>query len=289
MRPPSKLSRREVLGLTVAGSLTVLVGGYYGVDALIHEAKSISESFTNSGGTNVSGSFYSTFRKREVGYTIGYPKGHVEGSALPLIVFFHGFRGTHEHGLAGYSPSEAVSVRTNGRQVRPMAIVTVDGGGGYWHPHPLDDPMGMVMHELIPMMNHRGLGVAPNPIFTMGISMGGYGAIAFAENFPHVFSAVAAISPAIFVTYEHVKYVNPGAYWSASDFARYDAVTHTASLRQIPLRVASGLSDPFHPWVQDFVSKLVPGNVVVFAPGGHDGAFFYNQIAPSIEFLANQL
>ena len=123
--------------------------------------------------------------------------------------------------------------------------------------------MGMVMNELIPRMQRRGLGVRARQIGVMGISMGGYGAIAFAEHYPTHFSVVAAISPAIFVTYEHVKYVNPGAYWSAHDFARYDAVTHAASLRQIPLRVASGLSDPFHPWVQDFESKLGPGNVVV--------------------------
>ena len=42
-----------------------------------------------------------------------------------------------------------------------MAIVTVDGGDGYWNPHPGDDPQAMVVDELIPLCQAKGLGVAP--------------------------------------------------------------------------------------------------------------------------------
>jgi S-formylglutathione hydrolase FrmB len=170
-----------------------------------------------------------------------------------------------------------------------MALVTVDGGNGYWHPHPDDDPMGMIIHELIPMMQRRGLGVRPGSIGAMGISMGGYGAIALAQHYPHIFRAVAAISPAIFASYDWVHYVNPGAYWGPADFAKYDAITHVSALRHTPVRVASGDHDPFHPWVEDFVRRLPASDPVVFPPGEHNGAFFYNQIAPSIEFLAAYL
>ena len=91
------------------------------------------------------------------------------------------------------TPQEAVSLVWTAVRLAPMALVTVDGGGGYWHPHPLDDPMGMVVHELIPMLGRWGLGAPPHRIAAMGISMGGYGAISFAEHYPHLFGAVAAI------------------------------------------------------------------------------------------------
>jgi pimeloyl-ACP methyl ester carboxylesterase len=287
------LTRRGVLTLSGAGLLAA--GGLaFGADRVVSDligtAKTEVDNLTGEGGpgANVSGTFYSHYRNREVGYTVGYPAGFSTHASLPLTVFFHGFRGTHEHCLAGYSPSSAVSVKVDGRRLTPMALVTVDGGNGYWHPHPGDDPMGMVMHELIPMMRARGLG-GDKGTATMGISMGGYGALAFAEHYPTAFRAVAAISPAIFVTYQWVHYVNPGAYWSAQDFARYDAVTHAAALRDIPVRVASGAQDPFHPWVVEFAERLPRTDPVVYPPGAHTGSFFYSQIVPSVAFLSAHL
>ena len=170
-----------------------------------------------------------------------------------------------------------------------MALVTVDGGGGYWHPHPGDDPLGMIVHELIPMMRARGLGRSPHSIAAMGISMGGYGAINMAEHLPGLVNAVAAISPAIFASYDHVHYVNPGAYWSAADFDKYNAISHASLLGHKPVRVASGSSDPFHPWVEEFTTQLPATDPVFYPPGAHDGDFFHSQIAPSMAFLSQHL
>jgi hypothetical protein len=97
----------------------------------------------------------------------------------------HRFGGNHTDAFAGMSPAQAVTLKVSGRPLAPMAVVTVDGGGGYWNPHPNDDPMAMVIEELIPMCQHRGLGAPPDRIATMGISMGGYGALLLAESTPH--------------------------------------------------------------------------------------------------------
>ena len=35
----------------------------------------------------------------------------------------------------------------------------VDGGGGYWNPHPGDNPQAMLTGELIPMCQRKALGV----------------------------------------------------------------------------------------------------------------------------------
>jgi pimeloyl-ACP methyl ester carboxylesterase len=170
---------------------------------------------------------------------------------LPLIVMLHAFGADHTSALANMTPAQAVALRIDGEPLAPMAIVTVDGGGGYWNPHPGDDPMAMVINELIPRCQRLGLGRPPYRIGTMGISMGGYGAILFAEKYPRLIAAVAAISPAIWTRYSQANRANSGAYASAADFADDDVVTHADALAGIPVRVASGYSDPFRPGVHN--------------------------------------
>jgi S-formylglutathione hydrolase FrmB len=236
-----------------------------------------------------SGAFFSRARRRSVGYTIAYPPGHGPGDALPLVVALHGYGGNHTNTLSAMSPARALALRLDGAGLAPMAMVTVDGGGGYWNPHPRDDPMGMVVNELVPMCRTMGLGQPPQRIGTMGISMGGYGAILFAEKFPALFAAVAAISPAIWTSYAQASAANAGAYSSSAAFAANDAVTHAASLAGKPVRVASGDADPFHPGVEALVQSLPPGAEVVFSSGCHNSPFFTSQELPSLAFLARHL
>ena len=171
------------------------------------------------------------------------------------------------------SPAQAVALKVNGKALAPMAMVTVDGGGGYWNPHPGDDPMAMVIGELIPRCQRLGLGRPPRPIGMMGISMGGYGALLFAEKYPHLIAAAAAIGPAIWTSYAQAKAANPGAFASAAAFGANDAIAHTAALAGTAVRVAAGHDDPFFPGVQALARALPPGAVVDFAKGCHTGPF----------------
>jgi enterochelin esterase-like enzyme len=246
-------------------------------------------------GPSLSGTFRSAARRRPVGYTIAYPPGRRPGDELPLVVMLHGYGGNHASALAGLSPAQALALRPGGRPLPPVAMVTVDGGNGYWNPHPGDDPMAMVTGELIPRCQRLGLGLgagagsAPRRVGVMGISMGGYGALLLAEKYPRLFAAVAAISPAIWTSYPQARSANPGAYASAAAFAAADAVTHAAALRGRPVRVASGYADPFHPGVQALARELPAGAVVSFGPGCHDDSFFAAQQPPSLAFLAARL
>lgn len=240
-------------------------------------------------GPTVSGAFFSRARRRVVGYTVGFPPGHARGSELPLVVMLHGEGDNHSDALPGPTPAEAVGISVQGEPLAPMALVTVDGGKGYWHPHPTDDPMTMVVHELIPMLQGWGLGRTPDQIATMGISMGGYGAVLLAELHPRLFRAVAAISPAVWTSYAQAAAVNPGAYDSAAQFARYDAVTHAATIARTPVRIASGYADPFHPGVVALAERLGPDAEVVFTGGCHTGPFFRYELPASLAFLADHL
>ena len=245
-------------------------------------------------GPAISGRFYSRARRRPVGYTIAYPPGHRPGSRLPLVVALHGEGRDHDHVLSGMTLPQALALRgaapgAGHRVLPPLAMAAADGGPGYWTPHPGDDPMGMVIDELIPMCQRLGLGRPPQRIATLGISMGGYGAILFAEKFPQLISAAAAIGPAVWTSYAQARAVNVHAYASAAAFAANDVVTHAGALAGVAVRVAGGTSDPFHPGVVALARALPPGAVVIISRGCHTGPFFTAQEPPSLGFLAQHL
>jgi S-formylglutathione hydrolase FrmB len=187
------------------------------------------------------------------------------------------------------TPAQSLALQVDGHPLPPVAMVTVDGGGGYWNPHPDDDPMGMVVNELIPMCQQHGLGSGAQKIGTMGISMGGYGAILLAEKYPNLFSAVAAISPAVWTTYDEAKDANVGAYASLAAFTADDVVTHVGALEGKPVRIASGSDDPFHPGVVALAAVVPSSTTVVFASGCHTDPFFISQEPPSLQFLGQHL
>jgi pimeloyl-ACP methyl ester carboxylesterase len=300
----ARWSRRRVLTFGAGGIATILGAAAGGLELVEHGvlpgaqeldridgACSVSDPplrFSTLG-SSTSGSFYSHARNCSVGYTIGFPPGNDPGSPLPLVVMLHGYGGNHTDALAAMSPAQAVALKVHGAPLKPMALVTADGGSGYWNPHPGDNPMAMVIDELIPMCQRLGLGRPPQKIGTMGISMGGYGALLLAEKFPDLISSVAAISPAIWTSYDQARSANPGAYASESDFDSDDAVTHASALRGIPVRVASGNDDPFHPGVVALANALPQGAVVEFSPGCHSGPFFIAAEQPSLAFLASHL
>jgi pimeloyl-ACP methyl ester carboxylesterase len=240
-------------------------------------------------GPAVDGTFFSRARRRQVGYTIAYPPGHRVGSRLPLIVALHAFGVDHRRALSSMTMAQALALRVNGRPLPPMAMAAADGGRGYWNPHPGDDPMAMMIDEFIPMCQLRGLGRGRRAVGTMGISMGGYGAILLAEKYPTLISAVAAIGPAIWTSYRQARAVNPGAYASAAAFAEADVVTHAPALAGVAVRVACGLSDPFHPGAQAFARALPPGAVVDISRGCHSYPFFTAQEPSSLAFLGDHL
>jgi enterochelin esterase-like enzyme len=297
---PTRWTRRRLLTHGLGGIGVVAVAGAVGLELVAHGVLPGQQTLDRydgacdvtapplrfaTPGPSSSGTFWSPARNRTVGYTVAYPPGHGPGDSLPLVVMLHGYGGNHTNAVVGMSPVQALALEVDGVALRPMAMVTVDGGGGYWNPHPGDDPMAMVLDELLPRMGRQGLGMPDHRVGAMGISMGGYGALLLAEKAPDRIGGVAAISPAIWTSYDEAQRANPGAYASAADFAADDAVTHAGALASTPVRVASGNADPFHAGVEALAAALPAHAIVAFSSGCHTGPFFTAQEGPSLAFL----
>lgn len=299
-----RFGRRRFLALGLGGAAVVGVAGATGFELVSHGVLPGRQALDQldgacdvpapattrrAPGPSVSGTFRSAARNRSVGYTIAYPPGHGPGNLLPLVVMLHGFGGDHTSAVVGMTPAEALALVVDGRPLPAMAMVTVDGGGGYWTAHSGDDPMAMVVDELLPRCRARGLGRPAQGIGAMGISMGGYGALLLAERHPGLVSAVAAISPAVWTTYAEASSANAGAFASAAAFRADDVITGAPSLAGTPVRIAGGTEDPFHAGVVALVAALPPTSAVELRAGCHTDPFFLFEEGPSLAFLGAHL
>lgn len=237
------------------------------------------------------GRFFSKYRNTVVNYRLAYPPGHDKGDSLPLVVYLHAYLGNYESSFGGLRLDAALAQRPGGAALAPMAMICPDGGNLYWHAHPGDDPMSMLLYEIIPMCQHLGLGRGTdgNSIVATGISMGGFGALDLTELHPTLVSAVAVISPAVWTTYADALLATQTAFTSQADFDANDVTAHAGALAGKPVRIASGTEDPFHPYVEVLAEALPKGAVVVFPPGAHDDTFFDSEGAATLAFLSEAL
>ncbi|HEY2791968.1 MAG TPA: alpha/beta hydrolase-fold protein [Micromonosporaceae bacterium] len=238
-------------------------------------------------GPIVTGSFASSYRHADVGYRIAYPPGHRAGDRLPVALLLHGFAENSATVLdAGNYPAYLAAAVNAG--TRPFALAAPDGGNGYWHPHPGDDPLGMLVHEFLPLLGAHGLSIA-RPAVT-GISMGGYGALLTGLTLPDRFAAVVANSPAFWSSYEQARHVNAGAFGSAADWDDYgNLLGRSASIAKLHVRIFIGSSDPFEPIVSRLRRSLPDPSVVRVSKGCHDGTFWQAHATDTITALGTAL
>jgi S-formylglutathione hydrolase FrmB len=253
--------------------------------------------------------FESAYRHTAVQMVTLVPPDATAGSDLGVVLALHG-AGNTAAGLASQ-----VATAMTAAKVATFAVVCPDGGGTYWHKRADgDDPIGMILHEVLPRAAAAGL--ATRRIGITGESMGGYGALLLAERIARAartapslltsaarqsalasgapaVAAAAAMSPAIFATYADARSADKTAFDSQADFARNDVFAGIGALRDVPVWVACGMDDPFQPEVALFRARLaaltgrqVPGGI---SGGCHDDAFWERNLPDALQFIGGHL
>ena len=173
------------------------------------------------------------------------------------------------------------------RGAAPFVLVAVRGGDTYWHRRASgEDALAMLLDELIPYCRRAlRLGDAAGEAL-MGWSMGGYGALRAAESRPEAFSAVCAVSAALWRSYDDGV---GDAFDSAADYAAHDVYADTGRLDGLPVRVDCGRQDPFYEADKAFAEALPRKPQGGFEPGGHNDAYWRRVAPPEMDFIAAAL
>jgi S-formylglutathione hydrolase FrmB len=251
--------------------------------------------------------FESAYRHAAVQMITLVPADAPASSDLGVVVALHGA------GSTAAALANQVATAMTAAKIATFAVICVDGGATYWHKRADgDDPIGMILHEVLPRAAAAGL--ATRRIGITGESMGGYGALLLAERIaaatgtmPPLMSsasarrpapatavaAVAALSPAIFATYADARSADKEAFDSQADFVRNNVHAGVSALRRVPTWVACGVDDPFQPEAALFRARLaalarhpVPGGIT---GGCHDEAFWLRNLPAALHFIGAHL
>jgi len=231
--------------------------------------------------TYLSGSFVSAARGGvQTNWIIARPPAQT-GMLRPVIAL-HG-RGGNAAGVMdlGMRDGLAQVVSSGGA---PFAVVAVDGGdNSYWHRRASGEDAGaMVLSELLPMLETRGLDISR--VAFMGWSMGGYGALLLGARLgPQRTAGICAVSPALWPSY---WLADPGAFDGPDDWAN-NSVFGQPALAAIPIRVDCGTSDRFYPATKQFVDQLRSPVAGSFSAGGHDVSFWRRQLPDELKWMAS--
>lgn len=228
----------------------------------------------------------SRFVDEPVRYSIAWPPGTEPGDPLPVCFALPGRGGGPPMGFADF-----VAAAARADESPPYAVVGVDGGISYWHRRETgEDRLSMLLEELVPLCARRfTLGGGGRARAVIGWSMGGYGALLAAETEPELFSAVVAVAPAVWTSYDAMMRGPRDAFDDAADFARHDVIAHADRLRAVDVRIDCGKQDPFYGYVTHLEAALPAGSSVHYGRGGHDDEFFESVAPAEARFIGRAL
>jgi hypothetical protein len=284
------LNRRKFLGLlgvgVAAGALGA--GGLLGVDEGLRHKLEDAWAYADgpdltlppSGARIVTGSFYSRFMHREVGWAYSLP---ARDQPRAVVLSLYG------KGANQFAPFDSLHLPDAAAHVgAALSIASADGGeDNYWHQRANGtDAHAMLVEELVPLLTRR-LGALPFALH--GYSMGGYGALLTAERSAtakgdNFFKGVAASSPALWTVPDETA---PGAFDSAQDFYANDVFTGVAALRSLKVRLDCGELDPFAQATRRLSALMTWPHEAVFRPRASHTSGFWRSVAPAqMQFLA---
>jgi enterochelin esterase-like enzyme len=223
---------------------------------------------------------------RDVSWSVVLPP-KVDVDGLPVVIALHALGGDHTWAIDLGIDRFLASAVTGG--VAPFAVVTVDGGTGYWHLHAGEDAGALVVDDLLPAVqrDQRFVGLDTERLGLIGWSMGGYGALRLAPQFgADRVRAVAAASPAI---WSDPGEASPSGFSDEDEYEEYSIAGDQQALNGIDVRIDCGKGDPFFHAVENYVDGFEVPVKAVFAPGGHDEGYWRRVLPDQLEYLGSAL
>jgi S-formylglutathione hydrolase FrmB len=220
-----------------------------------------------------------------VPWSVALPDDHEPGDGTPLVLCLTGLGADPDDVMTGIGfPGFATAAGLR------LAFAAPGGGGNlYWHSRAGGrDPLTWAVHEFVPMVEkHFGVGGARDRRGVLGWSMGGAGALLVAQLRPDLVSAAAALSPAVFPSYDAARSGHPYTFDSERDWSDYGVWDRSGLIRP-PVRIDCGDADPFAPAARTLL-KRIPGAVGGISPGCHDVGFWRRSAPTALRFLDGNL
>ena len=272
-----RTNRRSALRLAAAGAGAA---GLWALGALPDATRAAPAPLTSPLPTREEGSFISAARGgKSTRWIIARPPGQT--GPLRTVIALHGLDSDAAAVMSLGVEDALAKLPATGKP--SIAVVSVDGGTGYWRRRADGEDSGaMVLNELIPMLAGKGLDTSQ--VALMGWSMGGYGAMRLATRLGagRTF-AICAISPALYLTY----WGAPQDAFDGLDDFRKNSTVNAAELTSIPLRVDCGTGDGFYIATREFVNRLPRQPAGGFQPGGHDAEYWRGQLPGELAWLTS--
>lgn len=282
-----RLSRRSMLvagasGLGVAAFTAGTTTGVLPVSEAVQRALGVTSTTPVSqlGAAKVE-RVWSAVRGREIDFVTMLPN-RSPARGLPMVLALHGLGGRARSGTPTGTLAELAG-QVARRAVPPFGLVAVDGGDHYWHEnHPGDNPMAMLLEEVPQWLRRRGLGGADGqPAATMGMSMGGFGALLYARRRAErrqPVQALALLAPALILSWNEMA--KRDAFHDAADWASMDPLKHLSATADVPTGVWCGSEDPFIQGNRQFIAAAHPA--VAYTARGKHGDSFNRSVVPSV-------
>lgn len=201
--------------------------------------------------------------------------------AKGLVIALHGV------GLTGPKMIDFLEFRPHVERTQ-LAVAAISGGNTYWHKRRDGSDTGaLVTEDFLPFALQKCALPASAKVAFLGLSMGGYGSLLLASELgPKRVFGVVAESAALWT---EPGLSAPGAFDDREDFLAHDVFARGKALRDIPIRIDCGITDPFADANRVFVDKVVPHAKATFDSGGHTGDYWREHAGVQMDWLAGLL
>ncbi len=241
-------------------------------------------------------------------YSVYLPDGYCDGGmSYPVLYLLHGYGGTHRDWLKAGKIGQTLDRLISSKQINPMIVVMPSASkswyvnsskfGNYETALVKELPKALEA-ELHSLNTKEGRAVA-------GLSMGGYGALRFAFSSPKKYTAVAALSPAIFPNvgskdeFRDVQiklfagaFDNPFSTKLFNDNNVFSLAEKVSSAPATYLSVGDddwfGLYDGTFAFYQKLKSRKIPAELRI-TDGNHDWKLWSKEIEPALIFLDSKM